>query len=199
MRYQLLVGAIVIVVLLIIYTIRQFKRNYGLVTVQYDGKGYSVRNQQGKEEVAAVLAALESRLNTFTQYLGASQYRDNPKVMRILNRWSGCLAETSPMYDGDAAYTTDKKAISICIRNVEGDIEDQNSAMYVAIHEMAHVATHQYGHPPDFWATFRFLLNLAVEQSLYIPSNGSSKTYCGTAIDDNEYQCLQNGTCKAYL
>ena len=170
-----------------------------MVQVIYQGKQYTVRDKPGKEHVAGALAVLETRLQSFVDNLKSGQHCTHPKVLRIAERWAGRLSETSQMYDREAAYTTDKKTISICVRKADGDIEDLNAAMYVLLHELSHVATPQHGHDEKFWSTFRFLLQLAVKQGLYDPKGAGSVSYCGVAIDNGEYTCIRDGTCTAHL
>ena len=66
---------------------------------------------------------------------------------------------------------------------------DLNTLTYVAIHELAHIATESVGHTPEFWKNFKFLLNIAKEINIYEPINykKNPKQYCGMDITDNPY------------
>ena len=39
--------------------------------------------------------------------------------------------------------------------------------MFVAIHELAHIASETIGHNDEFWNNFKFLLDNAVEIKIY--------------------------------
>ena len=49
--------------------------------------------------------------------------------------------------------------------------------------------TVQIGHPPEFWANFKFLLELAKEANIHQPKNYKDKPveYCDMMITDNPY------------
>ena len=61
--------------------------------------------------------------------------------------------------------------------------------MYVAIHEIAHIATKSVGHTDEFWKNFKFLLQEAKEIGIYEPEDykKNPKNYCGMKITDNPY------------
>ena len=67
--------------------------------------------------------------------------------------------------------------IYICL-----DGDDVNSAMYVLIHELAHMSVPEYDHTTSFWKNFEALKKLCVEKGLY-KLNGVRK-YCGDTVKD---------------
>ena len=66
---------------------------------------------------------------------------------------------------------------------------DPNTLMYVAIHELAHIATKEIGHTPNFWRNFKFLLTQAKLINVYNPIDykNEPQEYCGMTIKDNPY------------
>ena len=66
---------------------------------------------------------------------------------------------------------------------------DENTLTFVAIHELAHIATKSVGHKQEFWDNFKFLLTNAREAGLYKPEDYKRKPreYCGMKITDNPY------------
>jgi len=66
--------------------------------------------------------------------------------------------------------------IYICL-----DGDDVNSAMYVLIHELAHMSVPEYDHTDKFWDNFKQLKDLCSAHGLYSP--GPGKTYCGDIIN----------------
>lgn len=161
--------------------VRYLKRQCGLTAVTRGNRKYIVRKSENKEQVADFLASLEGKVNAFVAAIAASHAGDG-RVARVVERWTGRLAETSPWYDGEAAYTTDKRAISISVRDSNGGMQDQNIAMYVLLHELAHVANPQHGHDEEFWETFHFFLGFAVKAGMYTPVK-TATSYCGFTID----------------
>ena len=66
--------------------------------------------------------------------------------------------------------------------------------MFLAIRELAHVATESIGHTDEFWQNFRFLLQEAEELNIYHPVDYAKtpKEYCGMEITDNPYFDLES-------
>ena len=66
---------------------------------------------------------------------------------------------------------------------------DENTLMFVAIHELSHICTKSIGHQPDFWENFKFLLENAEEAGIHKPVDYKDKPqeYCGMKIHDNPY------------
>ena len=64
---------------------------------------------------------------------------------------------------------------------------DLNTLTFVAIHELAHIATESVGHTEEFWDNFKFLLKEAININIYKPVDYKKKPqkYCGMNITDN--------------
>ena len=67
--------------------------------------------------------------------------------------------------------------IYICL-----DGGDVNSAMYVLIHEVAHMSVPEYDHTDKFWENFKKLKMICIDKGLY-EAKGERK-YCGETIRD---------------
>ena len=68
--------------------------------------------------------------------------------------------------------------IYICL-----DGDDVNSAIYVLIHELAHMSVPEYDHTEKYWDNFKKLKDLCISSGLYIKSG--ERKYCGDTIKDN--------------
>jgi hypothetical protein len=64
---------------------------------------------------------------------------------------------------------------------------DENTVMFVLLHEMAHLMTTTIGHTPEFWANFKRILHDAIQAGIYTPINYSKHPvlYCGMTITDS--------------
>ena len=85
--------------------------------------------------------------------------------------------------------------MAFCVTKQKGndeDLIDENTLLFVAIHELAHVANKTVGHDASFWQNFKFLLVNAKEIGIYIPEDYKKKqvNYCGMQISDNPYYDL---------
>jgi hypothetical protein len=67
--------------------------------------------------------------------------------------------------------------IYICL-----DGDDVNSAMYVLIHEIAHMSVTEYDHSDKFWENFKKLKRICVDNGLYEVKG--TRTYCGETVKD---------------
>lgn len=162
------------------------------------GKPYSVRNQPDAQRVADRLAGLELRVRGFLERAERHSPGDH-RLANIRKRWDGTLSETTD--DTDVAYSLEKGSISVCVRGPDGELESENTAMFVLLHELAHIATDTYGHKPEFWANMRFLLELAEVTGSYTYEDFDSQaaTYCGKALHDSPLTCVKNKQCQSEL
>jgi len=67
--------------------------------------------------------------------------------------------------------------IYICL-----DGDDVNSAMYVLIHELAHMSVPEYDHTNGFWINFKKLKEIAIANGLY--EKKGIRQYCGDTVRD---------------
>ena len=66
-------------------------------------------------------------------------------------------------------------------------LHDFNLVMYVALHELSHVACPSYGHGDEFKKVFAFIATVAVDIGIYkkIEFNFKPEEYCGLTITDS--------------
>lgn len=98
------------------------------------------------------------------------------------------FSETTP----DAKYTSYSvnkgEKIVFCLRDKkDGEtLVKENIMTFVSIHELAHLMTKSIGHEPEFWANFKLLLKISIDNGIYknIDFNSTPKPYCGIQITD---------------
>lgn len=162
------------------------------------GSQYYVKNMPDAEAVADRLAFLELRIRDFL-HKAEGYAPGDPRLLNISRRWSGTLAETP--HDEDVAYSVAKDTIHVCVRAPGGGLESENTGMFVLLHELAHIATDKYGHPPEFWSNMRFLLELAEATGSYKYENFDTSlvTYCGRKLAASPLSCVKNGACGSEI
>ena len=80
--------------------------------------------------------------------------------------------------DGNIAFNVNKGyEIYLCL-----DGRKINAAMYVLLHELAHITVEEYDHSEQFWKNFKRLREIAAELGIYTPE--SDMEYCGQHIKD---------------
>jgi len=81
--------------------------------------------------------------------------------------------------DGNIAFNVNKGyEIHICL-----DGRKINGAMYVFLHELAHITVEEYDHSEQFWNNFKLLREHAAKIGIYTPEKES--VYCGQTINDS--------------
>jgi hypothetical protein len=151
-------------------------------------KEYYVRNLPDKVEAANKLARLGDSLNSLV--VGLSSDKEKGEYIQKLKEDFNPdhITENIPgsIY---VAYSVNKgEELSICIR--ENDKEkfiDDNTILFVAIHELSHIMTPENGHTPLFWDNMKYLLEKASSSGIYMPQDYSQSPvkYCGMDINSS--------------
>ena len=193
-----MLGILMVVLLLVAALVILRPRSMIQVRSTITNKDYTVRKLPDAQLMADRLALLEQRLHRLLD--GAARLMpDDPRIAAIRRRWDGTLSEVEAAEE--VAFSVNKTSIHVCLRDNQGRIEDINASMFVLIHELAHVATADYGHSQEFWANMRFLLEVAERLGLYAYENydGSKTTFCGHPLGSSPLTCVKRGTCTSSM
>lgn len=84
----------------------------------------------------------------------------------------------------DSTFTINKRNIFLCIKK-NGKYIDNNTLMFVAIHELSHIKNGSYGHDASFVKTFKELLKKAIYLGIYEYKNYAlePEKYCNMVIN----------------
>tara|TARA_Y100001970_G_C14148411_1_gene811180 strand:- start:104 stop:679 length:576 start_codon:yes stop_codon:yes gene_type:complete len=152
-----------------------------------NGKKYYVRNLPDKNEAADKLANIGMSLQKLIDSLDEKDKEKGEDILRLKESFnSDYITENIPgsMY---VAYSVNKgEELSICIR--EKDTEnfiDNNTIIFVAIHELSHIMTDEIGHTELFWDNMKYLLEKSSLVGIYkkIDYSKYPVMYCGMEID----------------
>jgi hypothetical protein len=176
-----------------------------LVESRVDGQKYRVHpGHEDPHAAADEMAWLNDQMVEFMRVMRRKYGQDDPATERQYPRRCRAtrrllalynpdnLAENSPRDpEGDTSYVLDKGAIfAICLREKgrEG-LLPRDILMFVALHELTHIAIEEVDHPPEFWAMFRVMLREAAAAGLIQPTNYAHRPidYCGLKVDYNPY------------
>ena len=88
---------------------------------------------------------------------------------------------------GKKSYTVNKKNITLCLTDKDGDYYNKNMLVYVAVHELAHAVCDEIGHTPKFWDNMKYLLKKAMKLNIYKRHDfkNNPRSYCGTKITES--------------
>ena len=160
--------------------------NLDLIKAETNNKEYYVRRLPDKQEAANKLGSLSIKLRGLIEHC---EKKDTKKeeIERLSENFNAEIITENIPGSRFVAYSVNKgDELSICIRDKETEkfIED-NTVIFVAVHEMAHIMTKETGHPPEFWDNMKYLLENAEEMGIYIPKDYSKEPvdYCGQEIN----------------
>jgi hypothetical protein len=174
------------------YALTQGPRNIIRMTGP-DGRQYDMQNLPNKEEAVRLMASIKSNLMKLRDhYSSEPALAADPPVKRFLERFSTDVFMENDMQSKDTSYSENKgQKIVVCLRDKTKaphyPLIDQNTIMFVVLHEMAHLMTETIGHTQEFWTNFRRILGDAVQIGIYQQVNYASKPtpYCGMTITDS--------------
>jgi hypothetical protein len=176
MGYYLLLIAVLILILI------YYQYPSILVKSEIDGRYYRVKNNGLHNQSANLLAIVNKNLSLIKNYVENM----NPKPVYYSNLKNFNPGNTHEnILNIDTTYTLDKgKFMAFCMgpRDVLlPRLYPINTLMYVAVHELAHIATTSIGHTDEFKRNFADLLEIAIKLNLYSYVDYSKEPveYCG--------------------
>lgn len=200
----LLILGLITLILIVQYHSRA--NDLTVVKSDLDGEMYMVRNNKDKVTAANILAQIKANIYKVTQYVNNKisnpqtaklpRYVEfTPYILQLKEKIQNVVIKESTSNSVYTSYTINKgEQIIFCIRsksltnvlNSSSDLHGINLIMYVALHEISHVACPEYNHTPLFKKIFRFLCEEAIEMGLYqrIDFGRNPTEYCGMKITD---------------
>lgn len=165
--------------------------NLTSVRSQTNGKLYQVQDLPDRQEACEMMAKIHTKLDTLiTKYRSDPNANADPRVHTMIERFRPeNMCENS--VDADSTSYSENKGdrIVVCLRDKKKPypLVDENTVMFVVLHEMAHLMTTTIGHTPEFWANFRRILKDAVSAGVYqeVNYNRTPVQYCGMTITDS--------------
>lgn len=186
--------SMILIFVLIIFFYGIFIVNYGNVTYvesYYDGNKYLVQNSEHKEESAVLLSKLIERMKFLRDHLkeNIEKYSDHKEYINLLSK--NFNDYRTNIYEGSGennmtSYAVNKgEELVFCLHSKKTNkLHDINLLMYVAIHEMAHMACPEVGHGDLFKKVFNFLTLTAMDLKIYtkIDFELNNQEYCGMML-----------------
>lgn len=156
-----------------------------------NGKKYCVRERNKLQEASDLLASTTEKMKQLVNHLHETQ-STKPEVQLLVKNFNPRkIKEILPTSEYTAYSENKGEKIAFCLSSKSKDdlnsLIDENTLIFVALHEMAHLATKSIGHTQEFWDNFRFLLKEADQIQIYKPVDykKQNQEYCGMDIKDN--------------
>ena len=171
-----------------------------------DSEYYLVRNTKDKRRAANLLASIKSDIMDVSEYMSLKLKSTNKEditrygpykeyIEQLERNLRSVVIRESDFNTVYTSYTVNKgESIVFCIRSKsisnllnKSTIHDKNLVMYVALHEISHVACPEVGHTPLFKKIFKFICEVGMEIGIYrkIDFDSSPEMYCGMMITDS--------------
>jgi predicted metal-dependent hydrolase len=190
MKETILVAIIVVIIYLFLF---HNKKNVVLIEGR-DKNKYLVYNDTKKNDSALLLSDVINNMFKLKDYLykNIKKYPDfEPYIKQLyknLNKDRSLIYENDPNSKLTSFSVNKGEEIAFCLRSKKtNELHQLNLIMYVALHEMAHIACPEIGHGDLFKKIFKFLTEVAIEIKLYELDNYESKPveYCGMMLSSN--------------
>ena len=155
-----------------------------------DGNTYHVQNLPNKQKAAELMAKIRGNLDKLIEHYKSDPASiADPRVKVMVDRFNPSNMVENDLDADSTSYSENKgEKIVVCLRDkTTKELVDENTIMFVILHEMAHLMTTTIGHTPEFWANFRRILHDGVSIGIYKAVNyaRSPVSYCGMHITDS--------------
>lgn len=159
-----------------------------MVKSNVDGREYIVQNKPDKLEAANALASVRKSLIQFVDMLKSKEPKD-PRVQRVSSKFNPDAISEGTEDARYTSYTLNKgEKMVFCLRTRDNSDHVHRHALllFVALHELAHIATISEGHTEEFNENFKWLIERAVDYGIYTPENfrANPQKYCGIDVTD---------------
>jgi hypothetical protein len=188
----------VLIIFIVVISIKIYREsdvfNLKCIVSDVDGNKYCVRERNKLTLAADMLARTTTKLKQLVNYV-SEKFPERENVKRLKNGFNPKkVVETLPTSEFTAYSENKGEKIAFCLDREKGNNQliDENTLMFVGIHEISHIATKSVGHTDEFWKNFKFLLEQGVELKIYTPVDykKNPKRYCSMEITDNPYYDL---------
>lgn len=188
---------IVMIIFVLIIIVKLYLDNdmfqLSCIVSDVNGKKYCVRERKNMKKASDLLAKTTENLGKIVKHLENS-YPEQENVQFLVKNFNPKkIKEILPTSEYTAYSENKGEKIAFCLnKNNKEDVDnliEENTLMFVALHELSHLATKSIGHNDEFWSNFKFILQESEKIGIYKPVDyKNNKTdYCGMTIKDNPY------------
>jgi hypothetical protein len=165
-------------------------RNKDIVVIksEIDNRKYICRNLPDAQLGADKLAIINRKVIQLIKCVSGSK---REHIDRLEKRYNPDKLSETGIGAKYKSYSVNKgEEIALCVRNNDNTMVDDNTIMFVMIHELAHVITISVGHTNEFWDNMKYLLEEGKKCGIYQPVDYSKTPaqYCGMEIISTPYE-----------
>lgn len=194
MRFKINESILISTIIIFIYILYKLKRSRLTLVEANNNVKFMVYNDRKKLDSANRLSDLVDRMFFLKDHLvkNIDKYDGYQEYIKLLNdnftRDRTSIYENAPDSDLTSFSVNKGEELAFCLKSKKtGNIHDINLLMYVAVHEMAHIACPEIGHGDLFKKVFRFLIIEAIDLGLYkkVDYNETPVEYCGMILSSS--------------
>jgi len=191
MMLEMRESVLIIIVIIFIYIFYCLKKNRLTLVEANNNVKYMVYNDRNKSDSANKLAELVKKMFELKNYLVDNidkfpEYKEYIILLRDnFHEEKTSIYENAPESDLTSYSVNKGEELAFCLKSKKtGKLHDINLLMYVAIHELSHVACPEVGHGELFKKIFRFMTLEAIKIGLYKEEDYGEKPveYCGMTL-----------------
>jgi len=182
------------ILIIFIYFFLFINRNNLIYVESNSGTKFLVHKDNLKNEKAKLLSQIVENMIILKNHMikNINNFKSFKPYINQLNE--NFTESRTVIYETDpesnlTSYSVNKgEEISFCLRSKKsGKLHDINLLMYVAIHEMAHIACPEIGHGELFKKIFRKLTEESINIGIYKKVNFSEspEEYCGMILSSS--------------
>jgi predicted metal-dependent hydrolase len=182
------------IIIIFIYILYLIKKDRLTLVEANNNVQFMVYNDINKVQSANLLADLVDRMYRLRNILISNknnheEYKLNIDLLeKNFNKERTSIYENAPNTDLTSYSINKGEELAFCLKSKKtGNFHEINLLMYVAIHEMAHMACPEVGHGELFKDIFRFLTLEAINLKLYTKINYQDNPveYCGMILSSS--------------
>ena len=182
---------VTLITLVLLYIILHFQ-DFSLIFVKSskDNEYHLVRNLPDRKKAADKMAEIKMRIQKLIDYL-SEKYPQDDRVKRLKERYEPDAVQETRLDSAYTSFSVDKgEEMHLCLRDKKMDnynIHDINTLMFVALHELSHLASVNKGHDGEFNNNFVWILKYAVQIGIWesVDYSNSPVDFCGERITNN--------------
>lgn len=183
----------IIVIIIYIFLILN-KRKMVYVKSPFTNQSYLVRDDENKQDSAFLLSKLIKNLFTFRKHLVENKDKIDNKFSNHIDQLARNLNDSTKIYENDGSegftsYSVNKgEELVFCLKSKKTKkLHSLNLIMYVALHELAHIACPETGHTQLFKDIFAMFTSEAIKIGLYRNVNYGEDPveYCGMILSSS--------------
>jgi hypothetical protein len=185
---------LICIVIIFIYFFLFINRNNFVYVESNTGTKFMVHKDNLKKEKANLLGKIVENMFILKNHMVKNINDFNsfePYIKQLNNNFSESrtvVYETDPQSNLTSYSVNKGEELSFCLKSKKtNQLHDINLLMYVAIHEMSHIACPEIGHGELFKKIFRKLVEEAIKIGIYKKVNFADipTEYCGMILSSS--------------